>query len=213
MKPLSIIILSVIAIHGAGHAASGPSPLAGERKTALVASVEAPPLFVQSAGTIDPKEVARVCWKGYLTRQPEEWGMLPGGQPSYRFHFDSRALPWPVLKHHSVDGYDNNNRNVGAHARLHTMFGAAKDNDPAEAGQIAYLLSLTDPQDGIPFDPGGLVKSCAIGHGELAGNVMMMYQATGDPEYRDWAAKMIAAFEQYAGLTNWPNVGPVAYYL
>jgi hypothetical protein len=208
-----LFIVGVLAIGGSVQAAGGPPPLPGERKTDVLSPVEAPALFASSAGTLDPKEIARICWKGYLTEQPDEWGMLPDGQPSYRFHFDSRALPWPVLKHHSVDGFDNNNRNLGAHARLHLLFGGEKDNDPAEAGQVAYLLSLTDPQTGIPFDPGGVAKSCAIGHGELAGNVMMMYQATGDPMYRDWAAKTITAFQKYAVLTNWPNVGPVAYYL
>lgn len=212
MKALSILTVGVVAIYWPVETAKG-APVAGERKTAIISSAEAPPLFAQSAGTLDPKEMARVCWKGYLTLQPDEWGMLPDGQPTYRFHFDNRALPWPVLRHHAVDGYDNNNRNLGAHARLHAMFGAEKDNDPAEAGQLAYLLSLTDPQTGIPFDPGALVRSCAVGHGELAGNVMMMFQTTGRPQFRDWAAKMLTTFRRYAVLTNWPNVGPVAYYL
>ena len=57
------------------------------------------------AKTLDPAEIAHECWKGYLTHQPDAWGMSAGLRAELRFNFDDRLLPWPVLKHHAVDGF------------------------------------------------------------------------------------------------------------
>ena len=185
---------------------------AAPSEIATTGYVRSTPLFATRARTLDPAQIARQAWKGYLTHQPEPWGTAIDGTPTLRFHFDNRALPWPSLKHHSVDGFDNNNRNLGAHALLHAMFGRQKSNDPAEKGQIAYLLSCTDPIIGIPYSPDTLPRSWAVGHGELAKNLMLMYQYTGNTRMRDWAAKMISTLRRYAVIENSPGIGKIAWY-
>jgi hypothetical protein len=171
-----------------------------------------PPLFAQRANTLDPTVMARQAWKGYLTFQPDAWGMQLDGQPTLRFHFDNRALPWPSLKHHNVDGFDNNSRNVGAHALLHEMFGPEKDGDLIERNQIAYLVSITDPESGFAYDAETLPRMCPLGLGELAKNLMLLYQQTKQEELRAWAEKMTKTLRRYAVIKNRPGIGEVAAY-
>src|ERR1051325_2138716 len=137
-----------------------------ERRIETQQWIVLPPLFVSEAKTLAPSDIARECWKGYLSHQPDPWGMTFEKSPTLRFHFDNRALPWPSLKHHGVDGFDNNARNVGAHALLHAVFGAEKQNDPAEAGQMFYLLGCTDPESGFAYSPDALPRECPLGEGE-----------------------------------------------
>jgi hypothetical protein len=169
------------------------------------------PTFTTETKTLDPVKVVRRAWKGYLSGQCEPWGMLPDGRPSYRFFFDNRALPWARLKHNPADS-DNNNRNVGAHALLHAMLGAEKKNDPMEAGQIGYLLSITDPQTGLPFCAEALPRGNTIGHGELSKNIMLLYEHTGEEWLREWAQKTLHVFRQLAVVRDRPGVGPTATY-
>jgi hypothetical protein len=171
-----------------------------------------PPLFARQTQTLDPTDMARQAWKGYLSNQPDPWGMQLDGQPTLRFHFDNRALPWPNLKHHNVDGFDNNSRNVGAHALLHEMFGAEKNGDLSEKNQIAYLVSITDPQSGFAYDAESLPRMCPLGLGELAKNLMLLYQQTKQEELRDWAEKMTKTLRRYAVVKDRPGIGPVAAY-
>lgn len=189
-----------------------PGNLPVARQVSVKGSVSCPPLFVRHATTLDPTQLARDAWKGYLSRQPDAWGMLPDGGSALRFHFDSRALPWANLKHHLVDGYDNNGRNVGAHALLYTMFPGEKKADAVEKGELGYLRSCTDPTTGIPYSPDALPRSCAIGHGELAGNVMLLYEQTHRPELKTWAARMVQTLRRYAVVTSRPGIGSVAAY-
>ncbi|MDO8303401.1 MAG: hypothetical protein Q7T18_09175 [Sedimentisphaerales bacterium] len=171
-----------------------------------------PPLFTSQAKTLDPVEIVRCARKGYLTNMCEPWGMTQGLKPTLRFYFDDCILPWPQLKHHAVDGFDNNNRNLGAHALLHEMLGKEKDNDAIEEGQIAYLLSITDPDSGLPYNPEALPRQCALGHGELAKNVMLLYEQTGRQWLRTWAQRMLTTLRRYAFVRNLEGVGPIAEY-
>lgn len=144
-------------------------------------------MFSTAARTLDPIDIVRGAWKGYLTNMCAPWGMMSGPQglqPMLRFYFEDQALPWPQLEHSPVDGLDTNTRNIGAHALLHDMLGAEKDNDPAEAGQIAYLLSLT-PQGPESF----------IAVGELAKNALLLYEHTGQEWARDWAQKIVGKLD------------------
>jgi hypothetical protein len=184
----------------------------GERKVVKQVFATFPPLFSRQANTLDPTTMARQAWKGYLSNQPDAWGMQLDGQPTLRFHFDNRALPWPSLKHHNVDGFDNNSRNVGAHALLHEMFGNEKNGDPAERNQIAYLISVTDPQSGFAYDAESLPRMCPLGLGEMAKNLMLLYQQTKQEELRDWAEKMTKTLRRYAVVKDRPGVGQVAAY-
>ena len=170
------------------------------------------PLFVSEARTLDTIDIVRDAWKGYLTNSCEPWGMLPGLKPTYRFWFDNRVLPWPELKHHVVDGFDNNSRNMGAHAMLHEMLGDEKDNDPIEAAQIGYLTNITDPDGGVPYSPDKLPRHCALGHGELAKNIMLLYEQTGQQWLKDWAAKMLGTLRRYAHVSYREGVGNIAEY-
>jgi hypothetical protein len=129
-----------------------------------------------------------------------------------RFHFDNRSLPWPQLKHHTVDGFDNNARNVGAHALLHAMFGEEKKGDLAESGQIGYLLGITDPLSGFAYSPDVLPRECPLGEGEMAKNLMLLYQQTHQKELWEWADRMTKTFRAYAVVSQRPGVGTVAAY-
>jgi hypothetical protein len=192
-------------------AAETNAPVAhGKRGLSVKSYVTAPPLFASQAGTLDPAEIAHKCWKGYLTLQPDPWGMTPDLRPELRFNFDDRLLPWPVLKHHGVDGFDNNARNVGANALLHAIFGDEKKNDPAEAGELAYLLGCTDPASGFSYSPDALPRECPLGEGEQAKNIMLLYQQTKDPRLFEWAQKMMKTFRLYAIEYDRPGIGKVA---
>jgi hypothetical protein len=171
-----------------------------------------PPLFTRQAKTLDPVEMARECWRGYLTHQPDPWGMLPGLKPTLRFHFDNRALPWPRLKHHNVDGFDNNGRNVGAHALLHAMLGEEKKDDPAEVGEMGYLLGIADPASGFAYSPDVLPRECPLGEGEMAKNLMLLYQQTRQKQLWEWAERMTKTLRGYAVISRRSGVGTVATY-
>lgn len=192
-----------------GAAASSPNQL-HERRLVVLTNLSTAPAFIREAKTVDPKAIARECWKGYLSTQPEPWGMGIGQQPTLRFHFDNRALPWARLKHHQVDGFDNNARNVGAHALLHEMLGFEKRNDPAEAGQLAYLLGCTDPDTGFSYSPDKLPRECPLGEGEQARNLMLLYEQTHDQRLLNWAGRMIQTLRTYAITYEHPGVGRVA---
>lgn len=208
-RRLGVMVLALFSlISYAGNAA--PPRSAKERVLIVESWQKSAPAFAASTKTLTPRQIARECWKGYLTKQPDPWGMTIGGKPTLRFHFDNRALPWPVLRHHAVDGFDNNARNVGAHALLHEMFGAEKNNDPAEAGEIAYLLGCTDPASGFAYCPDHLPRVCPLGEGEMARNVMLLYEQTGKPYLLEWARKMIKTFPRYVVIHNEPGVGEVA---
>ncbi|MHB9037418.1 MAG: hypothetical protein ACYC64_12195 [Armatimonadota bacterium] len=187
---------------------SKPQP----RQISVQSYTEYSPLFATRADTLDPLEWSRQAWKGYMSKQPDPWGMTTDGKPTLRYNFDNRVLPWPRLKHHGVDGFDNNARNVGAHALLHEMLGAEKKNDPAEAGQMAYLLGCTDPESGFAYSPDTLPRHCPLGEGEMARNIMLLYQQTGDKYLFDWASRMIKTLRYYAILRDEPGVGSVAAY-
>jgi hypothetical protein len=214
MKLKSVIapflIVSWISSVALDAAETNARPLLGKREVSITSYVTATPLFVSEAKTLDPAGIAHECWKGYLTHQPDAWGMTMGLRPALRFNFDDRLLPWPVLKHHPVDGFDNNARNVGAHALLHAMFGDEKTNDPAEAGQLAYLLGCTDPASGFSYSPDSLPRHCPLGEGEQAKNLMLLYEQTKDPRLFDWAQKMIKTLQMYAIEYDRPGVGKVA---
>jgi hypothetical protein len=160
----------------------GKAAPARPRSIAVQEYIELEPLFSQSAKTLDPVEVARKGWQGYLTHMGAPEGMTGELKPMYRLYFDDRALPWASLKQNGVDGFDVNTRNVGAHAALHAMLGSEKDNDPVEAGQYAYILSLT---------PEG--KGSFIRHGELGENLLDLYAQTHNESYREWAEKVITS--------------------
>ncbi len=188
------------------------SNVLGKREILVDGYASYGPIFAAETKTLDPALVARECWNGYLVKQPDPWGLTRDLKPTLRFHFDNRALPWPSLKHHSVDGPDNNARNVGAHALLHAMFGPEKDNDPAEAGEIAYLLSCTDPESGLAYSPDNLPRECALAEGELARNVLLLYEQTRDPALLAWAQKMLKSLREGAAVYERPGIGQVAAY-
>lgn len=183
-----------------------------ERDVVIITNLVMPPLFCTETKTLDPAAIAAKCWKGYLTLQPDPWGMSGDFKPTLRLHFDDRALPWPSLKHHAVDGFDNNARAVGAHALLHEMFGVEKNNDRAEAGEIAYLLGCVDPESGLAYSPDQLPRQCPLAEGEMARNVLLLYEQTKDPSLLQWAKKMIGTLRRYAMVSQQPGLGEVAYY-
>lgn len=168
------------AILFAAEGKSGKAQPAQSRELRIVGYVEAEPLFLESANTLNPVATARDAWKGYLTQMADLAGRTADLRPMYRLLFDNRALPWPSLKQNQVDGFDVNTRNFGAHAALHAMLGDEKQSDPAELGQLAYVLTLT------PSGPGSMVA-----HGELAENLLQLHATTGEQRHLDWAELVI----------------------
>jgi hypothetical protein len=197
---------------GGGATESGKAQPARPREVLAEAFTDYPPLFARRAATHDPVELARECRDGWLHRRGIAWGMMPDLKPTLRLSFDCRALPWPSIKQHSVDGPDNNMRALDGLAALHAMLGDEMKNDPAEPGIIGYLVSCTDPLTGIPYSPDSATRSCAIGHGEHTKNLILMYRYTGRPEYRAWAERALKTLRYYAAVTNRPGVGKVATY-
>ena len=92
------------------------------------------------------------------------------------------------------------------------MLGDEKKNDDIEAGQIGYLLSITDPQTGLPFCAEALPRGNTMGHGELSKNIMLLYQHTDQKWLRDWAQKTLHIFRQFAVVRDRPGVGTTATY-
>lgn len=168
---------------------------AGSRNVVREDFVSCEPLFVREAKTLDPLDIARVAWNGYVTQKADPWGMTPDLQPMLRYSFDCRALPWPSIKHHNVDGLDNNGRGVGAWARLHALFGKQLESDRVEAGTMAYLASCSNPE-----------QPCG---GEVANNLILLYEYTGHKQWRDWAERGLNAMRRDAVVTNRPGIGPV----
>lgn len=186
---------------------------AGPRTVTIIGYSNAAPLFAADPKSpFDPVSLARECWKGWVSHKGIPWGMTPSFEPTLRLSFDARALPWPSLKQHTVDGPDNNMRAVGGLACLQDMFGAEFKGDPAAAGIIGYLRWCTDPSTGIPYSPDSIARGCAIGHGEHTKNLILMYQFTGQPEWRDWAGRALKALRDYAVEGQEPGLGPVATY-
>jgi len=172
-----------------------------------------PALFVTETKTpFDPMDLARESWKGWITKRGVPWGMTPENLPTIRLSFDCRALPWPSIKQHGVDGPDNNMRALGGLAFLQDMFGDEFKNDPAATGIIGYLLWCTDPLTGIPYNPDSMSRGCATGHGEHAKNLVLMYQYTHLPQWHDWAARALKTLRYYATESEEPGIGPVATY-
>lgn len=186
--------------------------LSAPREVNVERYVSLSPVFASRTSTLDPLSLARLSWKGWISKRGIPWGMTTGLKPTLRLSFDCRALPWPSIKQHSVDGPDNNMRTLGGLAMLHDMFGDEFKNDPAEAGIIAYLASCTDPISGIPYSPDSMNRGCAIGHGEFVKNLILMYQYTGNPVYKTWAAKAISTLHKYGVVYNRPGIGQVATY-
>jgi hypothetical protein len=206
-KKLAIIIAGTMAhIAGPGNANAAAAQPAAPRQIIPVGYASYPPLFLNEAKTLDPMDLARESWKGYLTKQPDAQGMTPGLTPTLRFHFDDRALPWPSLKHSVSDSGGNN---VGAQAFLHEMFGQEKNDDAAETGEMAYLLGCTDPESGLDYIPDSLPRNCPIG-GELARNVLLLYGQTKNPVLLEWARRTIKTLPRYAVIQDRPAVGKVA---
>jgi hypothetical protein len=194
--------------------AAGPETKArpaGPRQITTWSFASYPPLFAAEVKTpFDPLALARESWKGWVSKRGIPWGMTPEHQATLRLSFDCRALPWPSIKQHSVDGPDNNMRALGGLAFLQDMLGEEFRNDPAAAGIIGYLLWCTDPLTGIPYNPDSMSRGCATGHGEHAKNLVLMYQYTHLPQWRDWAERALKTLRYYATESEEPGIGPVA---
>lgn len=54
-----------------------------------------PPTFVRSAKRLTPHQIARQCWQGYLTKQPDPWGMTRRLKPMLRLHFNNEMKETP----------------------------------------------------------------------------------------------------------------------
>ena len=210
------LILSLLAGTGSTLIAAEAEPRkaapAAPRKVTKEEFATFPPLFLTEAKTFDPLDLARESWKGWISKRGIAWGLTPQHKPTLRLSFDCRALPWPSIKQHAVDGPDNNMRAIGGLAMLHAMLGEEFKNDPAAAGIIAYLQGCTDPVSGIPFNPDSIGRGCAIGHGEHTKNLVLMYQITGEKDWHEWAQRALKTLRYYAVESEEPGVGPVATY-
>jgi hypothetical protein len=183
------------------HAQEDHKPLpyaqpAGPRTVARQEFVSYDPLFLRQADTLDPLDLVQTAWKGYVTKKADPAGMTIDLQPMLRYAFNCRALPWPSIKHDSCDGPDNNGRGVGAWARIHEIHGETLESDPTEMGTMAFLASCSDPEQG-----------CG---GEVANNLILLYESTGRKQWRDWAEIGLKWIREHTPVTNKAGIGPVA---
>jgi hypothetical protein len=185
---------------------------AGPREISTKEFLSYSPVFVSPSRTFDPMDLARESWKGWISKRPEPWGTTTDFTPTTRLPFDCRALPWPSIKEHSVDGPDNNMRAIGGLALLHCMLGDEMKDDPAEKGIISYLEWCTDPISGIPFSPDATGRGCAVGHGEHTKNLLLMYKYTGNRDWLEWGNRALKTLRYYAVESDDPDVGKVATY-
>ena len=214
-KIIALAVLCIIPssrLGGAAEADPAKARPAAPRQITVTGMASLPPLFATNAKTFDPVDLARESLQGWISKRGIPWGMTPELKPMLRLSFDCRALPWPSIKQHSVDGPDNNMRAVDALALLHAMLGDEFQKDPAEAGIIAYLSSCTDPATGIPYSPDSMSRSCAIGHGEHTKNLILMHRYTGKPEFREWAERALKTLRYYGTVSELAGVGQVATY-
>jgi hypothetical protein len=209
----ALVFALLVASQGVpSQARAGAAKPAGPRTITNLEFLSYPPAFATSAKTFDPMDLVRESWKGWVSKRGVPWGTSTDFKPTLRLPFDNRALPWPSIKEHSVDGPDNNMRAIGGLALLHAMLGDEIKNDPAEAGIVSYLKWCTDPVSGIPYSPDATQRDCAVGHGEFAKNLLLMYQYTGDTNWLEWANRALHSLRSYAVETNEPDVGEVATY-
>src|SRR4051812_7368290 len=104
-------VLLVTSAFGGTESTKGLAPLPA--RTIVASRFEGhQPVFADKANTMNPVEIVRTARAGYLAQMCEPWGMLRTLKPTLRFYFDDRILPWAQLKHHGVDGFDNNSRNL-----------------------------------------------------------------------------------------------------
>ncbi|MEI6913696.1 MAG: hypothetical protein WCL39_01040, partial [Armatimonadota bacterium] len=90
-----LFAIPVAALNLCQSVCAEPAKPARPRQARIIRDINSVPVFARIATTLDPLQIAREAWKGYLTKQPDSWGMTDKGKPEYRFNFDSRALPWP----------------------------------------------------------------------------------------------------------------------
>ncbi len=207
---ISALCVGALAGRSAGDEAK-PQP-AGPRTLRVVEQLTLPPQFLRTAQTLDPEEVVRTSLDGWMVKRGIPWGTQPDGRPTIRLSFDCRALPWPSIKQHSVDGPDNNMRSLAAFAAAREMLPQERSCSDSEDGIVAYLLGCTDPQLGLPYSPDSPVRQCAVGHGELTKNLILMWSSGAGDQYRVWSQKALAALRSLAVVESRPNVGEVAYY-
>lgn len=188
LRALSVSIVLFVGSSASGEGSPDKNPSKADpaqpRRVTTTGFASYAPLFVREAKTLDPAQIARRAWKGYLSKMGVEWGKTADSRPMFRCHHDNRGLPWPRIKPHSVDSFDTNVRSIGAHALLHEMLGSEKDDDLVEAGQIAFVLNQT---------PGG--EGTLISTGETAKNVLLLCEHTREPWVREWAARILSKLQ------------------
>ena len=101
------VTLQLFAALPLAAAVSNKAQPAGPRYVITNGFVDDQPLFVTGANTLDPADLARLAWKGYVEHKADPWGLNSDFEPMLRLSFDCRALPWPSIKHSSVDALDN----------------------------------------------------------------------------------------------------------
>jgi hypothetical protein len=60
--------------------------------------VNCEPLFIQEAKTLDPLDLVRVAWQGYVTHRADPSGLTTDLQPMLKYNSNCRALPCVEFK-------------------------------------------------------------------------------------------------------------------
>jgi len=79
-------------------------------------------------------------------------------------------------------------------------------------GQVNYLLGCTDPESGFAYSPDKLPRECPLGEGEMARNLMLLYEQTQERWLLEWAGRMVATLRRFAITYQRPGVGTMAAY-
>ena len=185
------------------------------RKVRLLGYEENQPLFVETTATVDPVDIVKLASEYVFKEDCELWARAYGLRPTYRPFFDKEALPRPVLRHHPEEMFDVPMRHLGAYAMMHGMFGGRIEDNPVEEGQIRYVLSCLNGElclpvgtDCFPRAQDGY-RSVAFG-GEMAKNVMLLYEHTGQEWIKQWAAIAIQSLRKHLPLRQVDNRTVVA---
>ncbi len=114
---------TAVAAEPATGAKPGKAVPAGVRRVTVKGFAAYPPIFAIRTGTLDPLDLARESWKGWISKRGIPWGMRAGLGPTLRLSFDCWALPWsrcllPATPRRTERARQSRAKGIGSHAPM-----------------------------------------------------------------------------------------------
>jgi hypothetical protein len=85
----SWVVTSLFAAEGTAQAKAATTP----RQIAVASWVASSPLFVTRTATLDPRDLARESWKGWISKRGIPWGLTTDFTMFQRPQYESEQLP------------------------------------------------------------------------------------------------------------------------